>query len=76
MQNEVGLSCQLRQARLRWNFDPAHCNLDRDICDITMWLLDKYQEPYLHLWIDRYYCQNKFLIAPLLWMCRMSGTNY
>ena len=59
------MCCQLQQARLRRDFDPDGCELDRDICDITMWLLEKFREPFLHLWIDRHHFQRNHQIARL-----------
>ncbi|MEM5521880.1 hypothetical protein [Sulfitobacter sp. AS59] len=66
MPNNAGVGCQLQ--RIRRSRDPSHGApyLDRDICSITMWLLEKYQEPHVHLWIDRYYFQSSYLIARLL----------
>lgn len=65
MQGETGLGCQLQQIRCRRDFESEACILDRDICDLTMWLLEKYPEPFLHLWIDRHYFRDKHLIARL-----------
>jgi hypothetical protein len=74
MPSEVSLGCQLQQSRLRRNSDHGACDLDRDICDITMWLLEKYREPFLHVWIDRHYFWGKHLIARLI--VDVSGERY
>jgi hypothetical protein len=44
-------------------FGPGDGRLDQDICDISMWLVEKHQVPFVHLWIDRHHFQREYQIA-------------
>ena len=65
-ENNAGTCCQLHKVSRLRDPDPGGRDLNQDICDITMWLLEKYPEPYLQLWIECYYAQSNHLIARLL----------
>jgi hypothetical protein len=60
---EVAAGSQTQQARSFRDFDPGDCTLERDICDVSMWLLSRYQIPYIRLWIDKHRFQGEYQIA-------------
>tara|TARA_R100000365_G_C2745066_1_gene73823 strand:+ start:1931 stop:2407 length:477 start_codon:yes stop_codon:yes gene_type:complete len=53
---------QVTRSRCR-GFDPGDGRLEQDICDIWMWLVEKYQVPFLHLWIEKHQFQHDYQIA-------------
>ena len=53
---------QVNQSRCR-GFDPGDGQLDQDICDVSMWLVEKYRVPFVHLWIDKHHFQGEYQIA-------------
>ncbi|WP_165937665.1 hypothetical protein [Antarcticimicrobium sediminis] len=53
---------QVTQTRCR-GFDPGDGRLEQDICDISMWLVEKYRVPFVHLWIDKHHFQHDYQIA-------------
>ena len=57
MQVEPGSGCQLQKARRRRGLTPDDCEMDQNICDISLWLMVKFQIPFTHLWIDRHHFQ-------------------
>ncbi|AFO90421.1 hypothetical protein D1822_03430 [Phaeobacter inhibens] len=56
--------CQLQYARRRGSAadgSPLH----QDICDISMWLVQRFRVPFVHLWVDRHPFQQGREIACL-----------
>jgi hypothetical protein len=52
---DAGARCLLQIAldrRLR--IDPTAFGLEQDICDVTLWLQEKFQLSSVHVWIDRH----------------------
>jgi hypothetical protein len=45
--------CQLQHAGHRGSV-PGGFTLHRDICDVTLWLLQRFRVPFVHLWVDRH----------------------
>lgn len=39
----------------RLDAGPDEFGLEQDICDVTLWLQEKFREPSLRLWIDSHY---------------------
>lgn len=56
--------CQLQHAG-HWGSVPVGLTLHRDICDITLWLLQRFRVPFVHLWVDRHPFQQGREIACL-----------
>jgi hypothetical protein len=56
--------CQLQHAGRRGSV-PGDLTLHRDICDITLWLLQRFRVPFVHLWVDRHPFQQGREIACL-----------
>ena len=57
MQVEPGSGCQLQKARRRRGLTPDECEMDQNICDISLWLMVKFQISFAPLWIDRHHFQ-------------------
>jgi len=50
--------CALQIARQRrLSVYPEQFGLEQDICDVTLWLVQKYRFPSALVWIDRHYVQ-------------------
>lgn len=64
MPTDTVSGCQLQQARRRGSV-PGSLNLHRDICDVTLWLLQRFRVPFVHLWVDRHPYQRGWEIACL-----------
>ncbi len=64
MPAEAVSACQLQHARRR-GFGLGGCTLHRDICDVTLWLVQKFRVPFVHLWVDRHPFQQGREIACL-----------
>lgn len=45
--------CQLQHTGRRGSV-PGDLTLYRDICDVTLWLVQKFRVPFVHLWVDRH----------------------
>ena len=57
MQVEPGSGCQLQKARRSRGLTPDECEMDQNICDISLWLMVKFQISFAPLWIDRHHFQ-------------------
>ncbi len=56
MPRKSGARCTLQVAReRRLSAYPDEFGCEQDICDVTLWLGEKFREPSLLLWIDRHY---------------------
>jgi hypothetical protein len=64
MPTDTVAGCQLQQARRRGSA-PDEGSVDQDICDISMWLVQKFRVPFVHLWVDRHPFQQDREIACL-----------
>jgi hypothetical protein len=53
MPTEPVSGCQLQHAGRRGSV-LGDLTLYRDICDITLWLVQKFRVPFVHLWVDRH----------------------
>jgi len=56
--------CQLQHTGRRGSV-PGALTLYRDICDVTLWLVQKFRVPFVHLWVDRHPFQQGREIACL-----------
>ena len=34
---------------------PHDFGIEQDVCDVTLWILEKFRVPSVHLWVDRHY---------------------
>jgi hypothetical protein len=59
---ELETGFQLNQTHRR-GLDPGDCNLDQDICDISLWLAEKFHYHEVELWIDRHHFQREYEVA-------------
>tara|TARA_R110002049_G_scaffold201238_1_gene371996 strand:+ start:311 stop:727 length:417 start_codon:yes stop_codon:yes gene_type:complete len=57
VQVESGSGCQLQEARRCRGLTSDECEMNQDICDISLWLMVKFQIPFAPLWIDRHHFQ-------------------
>ena len=57
MQVEPGSGCQLQKERRRRGLTPDESDMDQNICDISLWLMVKFQISFAPLWIDRHHFQ-------------------
>ena len=53
MPTDTVSGCQLQHARRRGS-DPDGLTLHQDICDVSLWLVQKFRVPFVHLWVDRH----------------------
>lgn len=64
MRNKRGTRCTLHTAReRRLSVYPGEFGMERDICDVTLWLKGKFRETSLLLWIGQHYSQRDKEIA-------------
>ncbi|WP_375176064.1 hypothetical protein [Pseudooceanicola sp.] len=64
MQSKSAPVCRLQlQKQRRLSVSPNHFGLEQDICDITLWLVEKFKVPSVHLWVDRHYVHEGRQIA-------------
>ena len=63
MQSEMNISGNFKGEGSCRGFSPGDCNLDQDICDITLWLVEKFGVTDLELWVDRHHFQREYEIA-------------
>jgi len=50
--------CVLHMARKRrLSVFPEKVGIEHDICDVTLWLMEKFGLKSVHVWIDRHYTQ-------------------
>lgn len=56
MSSKLRRPCQLQAAMKRRLavYPKAFC-IEQDICDVTLWLIEKFRVPSVHLWVDRHY---------------------
>lgn len=54
MPTDTVSGCRLQHARRRSSDPDEGYSLQQDICDISMWLLQKFRVPFVHLWVDRH----------------------
>src|SRR6056297_1904288 len=58
MPTEAGSRCALQVARKRrLNVFPDRFGLEQDICDVTLWLAEKYGLSRVRVYVDRQYIQ-------------------
>jgi len=58
MPTEFGARCALQVARQRrLSVYPDDFGLEQDICDVTLWLIEKHNLSRVHVWVDRHYTQ-------------------
>lgn len=58
MPTETGARCILQMARQRrLSVRPGEFGLEQDICDVTLWLIEKHSLSRVHVWVDRHYTQ-------------------
>jgi hypothetical protein len=56
MPSKAAPRCALQIARQRrLSAYPKEFGLEQDICDITLWLVQKFRVPSVLVWIDRHY---------------------
>jgi hypothetical protein len=65
MPTDTTSGCQFKHARRRGSDPDEGYSLQQDICDISMWLLQKFRVPFVHLWVDRHPFQQGREIACL-----------
>ena len=64
MPTDTVTGCQLQYARRRGSA-PDSYSFHQDICDVSMWLVQKFRVPFVHLWVDRHPFQQDREIACL-----------
>lgn len=58
MRTETGSRCVLQAARARrLSVYPDEFGMEQDICDVTLWLIEKHSLSRVHVWVDRHYTQ-------------------
>ena len=58
MPTETGARCVLQVARKRrLSVYPDEFGMEQDICDVTLWLIEKHSLSRVHVWVDRQYTQ-------------------
>ena len=58
MPTEAGARCVLQLARRRrLSVHPDQFGMEQDICDVTLWLIEKHSLSRVHVWVDRHYTQ-------------------
>ncbi|MDO6732459.1 hypothetical protein Q4577_20725 [Marinovum sp. 2_MG-2023] len=58
--------CALQFARQRrLDVYPEEFGLEQDICDVTLWLVQKYRLPSALVWVDRHYVHSGRQIADI-----------
>ena len=58
MPTETGARCVLQLARRRrLSVRPDEFGIEQDICEVTLWLIEKHGLSRLHVWVDRHYTQ-------------------
>ena len=58
MPTETGARCALQVARQRrLSVYPDEFGMEQDICDVTLWLIEKHSPFRVHVWVDRHYTQ-------------------
>ncbi len=58
MPTETGARCTLQVARQRrLSVHPDEFGMELDICDVTLWLIEKSRLSRLHVWVDQHYTQ-------------------
>src|SRR6056297_3690665 len=58
MPTETGADCALQAARQRrLSVHPDEFGIEQDICDVTLWLIEKHSLSRVHVWVDRHYIQ-------------------
>lgn len=58
MPTETGARCVLQAARpRRLSVRPHEFGIEQDICDVTLWLIEKHGLSRVHVWVDRHYTQ-------------------
>ncbi len=58
MSPETGVSCGLQVARARrLSVYPDEFGMEQEICDVTLWLIEKHSLSRVRIWIDRHYTQ-------------------
>ncbi|WP_026759149.1 hypothetical protein [Sediminimonas qiaohouensis] len=56
MRSEAGARCALQMARARrLSVFPDEFGMEQDICDITLWLIEKFRLRSVLVWVDRHY---------------------
>lgn len=56
MPTEAGTRCALQMARKRrLSVYPERFGMENDICDVTLWIIEKYKPSRVHVWVDRHY---------------------
>lgn len=63
MPTDTTAGCQLQQVRRRGSDLDEGYPFQQDICDISMWLVQKFRLPFVHLWVDRHPYQRRWEIA-------------
>lgn len=53
MPTDTFSGCQLQHAHRRGS-TPGGLTFQQDICDVSMWLVQKFRVPFVHLWVDRH----------------------
>ncbi len=55
---KTGARCALPAARAcRLSVYPDEFGMEQDICDVTLWLIEKHSLSRVHVWVDRHYTQ-------------------
>lgn len=56
MPSKTGARCALQAAgQRRLSGNPDEFGLEQDICDVTLWLIEKHRLSRVHVWVDRHY---------------------
>ena len=56
MHSETGARCTLQAARARrLRGYSVEVGMEQDICDVTLWLIDKHSPSRVRVWVDRHY---------------------
>ena len=53
MRTDTFSGCQLQPAHRRGS-TPGGLTFQQDICDVSLWLVQKFRVPFVHLWVDRH----------------------
>ncbi len=56
MTGETGTRCALQVAReRRLRAHPDEFGMEQDICDVTLWIQEKFRLSSVHVWVDRHH---------------------
>lgn len=77
MPNETGVRCALQMERdCRSSSYSDAVDFGQDICDVTLWIREKFQLSSLQVWIDRHYGHGRREISDITVMMSPQHPDY